>query len=96
MIYQIGNSLTVYLLSMQTEQSLAGGDRVYWSRRDLSSVKEGDADEVGDEWNRVLIRSKPPSQLSPDVRSCPLVGDKQQHLEGKFRKRDGKDGNTHL
>ena len=81
---------------MQTEQSLAGGDRVYWSRRDLSSVVEGDADEVGEEWNRVLIQSKPASQLSPDVRLCSLVGDKKQHLEGKFKRRDGKDGNTHL
>ena len=88
--------MTVSLLSMQTEQSLAGGDRVYWSRRDLSSVVEGDADQVGEEWNRVLIQSKPASQLSPDVRSCPLVGDKQQHLEGKFKRRDGKDGVTHL
>ena len=53
--------------------SLCGGDGVSWSRGDLSSVVEGDADEVGDEWNRVLIRSKPASQLSPDVRLCSLV-----------------------
>ena len=62
MIYQIRNSLTVYLLSMQLEQSsvsVIGGDGVSWSRGDLSSVVEGDdvvddvvegdADEVGEE-----------------------------------------------
>ena len=65
------------------------GDRVYWSRGDLSPV-EGDevGEEGGEEWHRVLIQTKPPSQLSPGVRLCSQVGDKQQHLEGKFQRRD--------
>ena len=66
---------------------------VYWNRGDLGPV-EGDevgeevGDEGGEEWHRVLIQTKPASQLSPGVRLCLLVGDKQQHLEGKFQRRD--------
>ena len=54
------------------------------------SPVEGDevGEEGGEEWHRVLIQTKPPSQLSPGVRLCSLVGDKQQHLEEKFQRRD--------